>query len=140
MCLVLLLPHKYQRSTLNEPAKTPVCLQDTCVSVNRPGPPISSYSKSHSKLSYATVSTHHVSFHLNSFKRTFSGSTYVLAPTAFFHFSTFSPVRRSFLVTAKVKEAIATRDRLGGLITDKGDDHAVEVEEEHDEMETELEE
>lgn len=35
---------------------------------------------------------------------------------------------------------MANRSRLGGLVTDKSDNHAVEVEEEHDEVEAELEE
>lgn len=32
------------------------------------------------------------------------------------------------------------RDSLFGLVLDQGDDHAIEVEEEHDEMEAELNE
>ena len=35
---------------------------------------------------------------------------------------------------------IQKRSHLGGLVSDKSNDHAVEVEEEHDQVETQLEE
>ena len=49
-------------------------------------------------------------------------------------------VRFAVIAAPRYEVAPNARIRLGGILADEGDDHAVEIEEEHDQVETELEE